>query len=547
MILFKCTCGVPGMVPDGSGGRECSCGGCGALLTVPNESDPDCVLVYRSGLPEEGQVLSVEQLQGMVDAGELRANDLIWYQNIWMPMGEVFEMPVIEETLTLSGEDLAMRLTELPPMPVEGMAALPPPAVPRKSKKPPRRRPRKKASSGLFRQFSRSGERKRPLLLQVAYYSVVAVILLLGYNMGLGKLINYARHRPAYVLVYNDGSQDYELRLMGQTKWVNAGGSVVFQDLYVPGTRHRRLTVSHPDSKELCKCMKVPVKPGMDLVVNLDSQREFAVYDQVALKKQRLPDKDLDILVQELSSAKDPCSVFVLAGKLRGQAAPLLVERNRNKIITSHQYDLSMMPISRSPDYMARETARAQKAAAAAEKAKKAKEGKEGKEEGQAESATKKEKSEASAPKRVLLSSVQQELKFQNATLLYDPDEPRNDFSLRLDFKKGFRPLDVAAHRETKDKNSIAAIKGRSWAKGTFEKNRLTVSFSLPGTVQEGKTAFKGNWSYHATMALAGKDKDLWRWRWRFTGSAAPEAGKKNARSMELSIDQVGKVNKNIK
>ncbi len=543
------------MAPDGSGGRQCSCGGCGATLTVPAESDPECVLIYRSGLPEEGQVQTVEHFQGMVDAGELKANDLIWYQDIWMPLGEVFEMPEAGASVPAAGVlDLAMHLAELPPMPLDGVTPAPPPEPKSKPKKARRIRPRKKIEFTLFRQFDQPGAKKRTVLVQVAYYAVVVVVLILGYNLGLGKILNYALHRPAYVLVCNGGADDYDLRLMGQEKWISAGGSTVFQDLYVSGTRHKTLELAKSGGGEVLKRVKVPIKPGMDVVVNLDSKQEFAVYDLVAVGKQRLPDKDMANLLEELSTGKDPSSIFALSSKIRGLAAPLLLERKRDDIITSHQYDLSKMPIFRSSDYLARTTGKAEKAAAKAKKdAEKAK---------AAGAAPAAQKAETATPKRILLPKVQQELKFQNVTLLYDPDKPRNDFTLNLDFKKGFTPMNVKTHVETRDetiekkigkktttttvkttvKTTINEIKGKAGAKVTFEKDKLLLSLSLPNaTVKEGDKPYSGKWDYSASMALMGKDKDTWHWSWKFTGSAPADKGKKTGQTMVMTIDQTGK------
>ncbi|MGI5924169.1 MAG: hypothetical protein ACOX9E_09515 [Lentisphaeria bacterium] len=550
MILFKCTCGLPGMAPDGSGGRECSCGGCGATLTVPAASDPDCVLVYRSGLPVEGQVLTIEQFQGMVEAGELRTNDLIWYQDIWIPLGEVFEMPEAGAALPVSGADLAINLAELPPIPLDGVMPAPLPKPKSKPKKARRIRPRKKIKFRVFRRFDQGKASKRTVLVQVAYYAVVIVVLILGYKLGLGKILNYALHRPSYVLVCNGSADGYDLRLMGQNKAIVAGGNMVFQDLYVSGTCRRTLEVAKMDSREVMKRMKVPIKPGMDVVVNLDSKQEFAVYDLAAAGKRRLPDRDIAGLADEISAGKEPSSIFTLCSKIRGMAAPLLLERKREEVITSHQYDLSKMPILRSPDYLSRSADKAQKAAAKEKKAAEA-----GKEVAK--------KAEVARPKRFLLPKVQQELKFQNVTILYDPDTPQNNFTLNLDFKKGFQPMNVTTHAETRDetvekkvgrkitkttvkttvKTKVHAIKGRTTAKVTFTKDKQELSFSLPGKVEEeGKRSFNGNWSYHASMALTGKDKDNWRWEWKFTGRAPVEKGKKSAPTIVMTVDQAGKI-----
>lgn len=549
MILFKCACGLPGMAPDDSGGRQCSCGGCGATLTVPAASDPDCVLIYRSGLPEEGQVLTLAQFQSMVEAAELRANDLIWYQDIWMPLGEVFEMPEVDESLPMSGADLAMHLAELPPIPLDGVTPAPLPEAKSKPKKARRIRPRKKIKFRLFRKFDKGRAPKRTVLVQIAYYAVVIAVLILGYKLGLGKILNYALHRPAYVLVCNGGSDGYDLRLMGQEKPVDAGGNTVFQDLYVSGTCRRTLEIAKTGSHEVLNRVRVPIKPGMDVVVNLDSKQEFAVYDLAVAGKRRLPDRDIAGLVEEVSTGKAPSSIFTLCSKIRGLAAPLLLERKREVIITSHQYDLSRMPIVRSPDYLTRNADKAQKAAAKEKKA--------------AEAGESARKAVVARPKRILLPKVQQELKLQNVTIVYDPDTPRNDFTLSMDFKKGFQPMDAKTHVETREetvekkvgrrtskttvkvtvKTIVHAIKGRTTAKVTFAKDKVELSFSLPGKVEEeGRRSFNGNWNYRASMPLTGKDKDNWRWEWKFTGKAPAEKDKKSASTIAVTVDQTGKI-----
>lgn len=559
------------MAPEGSGGQSFACGACGAAVAVPAESDPDCVLIYRSGLPEEGQVLTVGRFQGMVEAGELRANDLIWYQGIWMPLGEVFEMPEEKPAAPPApGSDLAIRLEELPPMPLGGDAVVPASKKKKaKAKKAHRSRTlRRKVDFTLFRHFDQQGEKKRGLWLQVAYYAIVVVVLMCGYYMGFGKILNYVLHRPAYVLVCNGDSQDYDVRLMGNTKSALAGGTVVFPDLYVSGTRRRALEASKPGTDEVLIRTQVPLKPGMDVVVNLGGKQVFAVYDLDAMGKQRLASGDLAALAEEISTGAAPSSVFTLVSKARALAAPLLLERKTDEVITGNQYNLSKMPLFRSSDYLARTTAKAAKAAKAAEEAKKA-------EKAGAKAAPKLEKA---PPPKYLVASSKRELIFQNCTLHYDPDQPRNNCSLRLDFK-AFRPLDVTSQPETKGKTAVSELKGQVVVQVNYEKDQLVVSFTTPGAIVESseikssypakagrggatskggttgkgakvstevKTKFSGTWSYRAWMATSGNDKDTWHWQWSFSGTAPLEKGKKTAPKMDLKVDQTRKVTKKI-
>ena len=126
--------------------------------------------------------------------------------------------------------------------------------------------------------------------------------------------------------------------------------------------------------------------------------------------------------------------------------------------------------------------------------------------------------------------------------------------------------MNAKTHEETRDetiekkigkkttkttvKTTISAIKGKAVGKVTFAKDKHEVSFSLPGKVEEAagtkKKSFDGTWSYRASMALAGKDKDNWRWNWKFMGVFTDKV-KKTTLTKELTVDQSGKVKSTAK
>ena len=49
-------------------------------------------LIYGEGYPDEGQKLSADALQEELAAGRLTACDLVWCDNVWRQLSDIFEL-----------------------------------------------------------------------------------------------------------------------------------------------------------------------------------------------------------------------------------------------------------------------------------------------------------------------------------------------------------------------------------------------------------------------------------------------------------------------
>ena len=93
VILFKCECGAPFPVPAEAAGQTGTCPACGKPCQAPAQSDPDCVLVYKSDGGNSQVVPPMRWRPGR--PRELKAYDLIIHGDEWRPLGDIFEMPEV--------------------------------------------------------------------------------------------------------------------------------------------------------------------------------------------------------------------------------------------------------------------------------------------------------------------------------------------------------------------------------------------------------------------------------------------------------------------
>lgn len=81
-----------------------------------NEQTVETVRIYRNGMPSDGAVVSMGELEAMLNDGRLTGHDLIYADGGWRPLNSVYEIPEISrsERLDESEPELALSLKQLP-------------------------------------------------------------------------------------------------------------------------------------------------------------------------------------------------------------------------------------------------------------------------------------------------------------------------------------------------------------------------------------------------------------------------------------------------
>ncbi len=81
-----------------------------------NEQTGETVRIYRDGMSSEGAVVSVGELEAMLNDGRLTGHDLIFHDGGWRPLNSVYEIPEApqKEELDESEPELALALKQLP-------------------------------------------------------------------------------------------------------------------------------------------------------------------------------------------------------------------------------------------------------------------------------------------------------------------------------------------------------------------------------------------------------------------------------------------------
>ena len=76
----------------------------------------ETVRIYREGMSSEGTVVSMGELEAMLNDGRLTGHDLIFHEGGWRPLNSVFEIPEAPraEHIDESEPELAIALKQLP-------------------------------------------------------------------------------------------------------------------------------------------------------------------------------------------------------------------------------------------------------------------------------------------------------------------------------------------------------------------------------------------------------------------------------------------------
>lgn len=484
------------MVPDDAAGHTYTCQTCGHSGVIPNESSPDCILVFRNGYPNEGMALDISDFQSLLDDGTLNGSDLIFHEGTWVPIDFVYETPPLPQPPPPTGEEIAIQLSELPPMP--GFD------------KPGQVHPMQ-VLKNLYAHIMEWQRRQRSVKYKsgkqkAIYYILVAIVLFISYFMGLGKVINYIRWKPAYVVVFNPDDTDYIATLCGQKQTIPAKSSGTFQDLFVSTSCTRKLTFINPGDNSSAYSVKVPVKPGRDILVNPLSKLEFHVYDITDAEKIHLKKEYADHLHEELSTGNAPNTLLRVSDYLHTSAEQFFKCSTSDPVYESTSYNLSKCGLVRSADFSQRLQ-------------------------------NTKVKQDTQLP---ILIHGAANIKFSGASINYTHSQKNCTCNFAISIKKPIVPFKPENFAATKGKVVVGPIQSANM-NFSMTNNGQSINFEcstpLDAKVTCGKEEYKGAWRYSASQQLTGTDKHKWKWSWYYSGTYTNKSGKTTtSKSLSLSV-----------
>ena len=299
MILFRCSCGAAQSVGDQYAGGTAQCATCGQHLSIPQESDPEVILIYRAGDAEEGVAMTQEQVEAALASAALTPTDLISQEGAWYPLEAVLEGEGLEEATAVPpkvtvkegpkgeaivvdevvGELIPVRMTDA----AEDVTADEPPA----GEEP--------GASGFLRQKKKEAKavdgdeavgeepteeegddvpaaKKHKKLIRVAQVLVTVLAMVFGFKFGVGPLISTMRNRPTRVMIWNETGQDYQARLGWRRLKANLSNKTLCRfELYV-GMREKQTLTLIPTAGGKTLKTKLTLRPGagVDVVVGWD-------------------------------------------------------------------------------------------------------------------------------------------------------------------------------------------------------------------------------------------------------------------------------------
>jgi DNA-directed RNA polymerase subunit RPC12/RpoP len=200
LILFRCSCGAEYRVEDHYAGGAAECEECGARVSIPRQSDPEVLLIFKAGDEKDGSPISREHVTEQLASGVLQPTDLYWTEEGWRPLDPQILHPdqdVPEERGKVAGRLLiapdsapmteeTLIAVDLPPLEAapEHVSSSHAPEVP------------KKPAAKLF---------TVPWLRSTAVAAVLMVGVFLGYRDFLGPLVFRLLNCPATMEVHNGG------------------------------------------------------------------------------------------------------------------------------------------------------------------------------------------------------------------------------------------------------------------------------------------------------------------------------------------------------
>ena len=80
------------------------------------QQEATSVRIYREGMPAEGSVVTLAELEAMLNNGQLTGHDLIFHEGGWRPLDSVYDIPEAPQAQHVdeSEAELALSLKQLP-------------------------------------------------------------------------------------------------------------------------------------------------------------------------------------------------------------------------------------------------------------------------------------------------------------------------------------------------------------------------------------------------------------------------------------------------
>ena len=484
-ILFKCKVCGKACAADAPG-EACACG-CGASLVAPQTSESDCVMVYKDGYPNEGLPITLDELGKQIAAGNFVPLDLILNNGNWQPLNMVFEMsaPASKDNVS-SGEEIALKWKELPAAP-----GFPPPVYAGHGGL-------RDLASDFWHWFLRARKFHYMSPLQkTVYILVVLAFAAFLYTVLIGKVVNRILWKPAYIAVYNHNDHECTASLFRRKIKIAPRELGVFQDVFVsfPCKANLKLRPAN-GAKGETKSIKVPVRPGHDLVVNFGGEDVLGEYDLEIMSTLSLSGLLERELGRQIASLQSPDKTLEIQAELHELGKRVLQNSVEGVLLSDENYDFSMMGISRSIDYS--------------------------------------EHAKQPAPSSVKLPLVMMNdrvsLKFKNASTDFRARNASMPCAFRVEFPSDFLPLPANRNNARLDKGKVTVkpIAGKAVQaniKYDESKNMVLTLSPLKGNVTayvrhpiDMHKDFAGTWTYQATLCRSGANANKWKWTWKYDG-----------------------------
>ncbi len=351
MILFPCeNCGKVIRCDDDSANQQLPCPYCQTMLTVPAEGAAECCLIFQDARHPGGSPMSVQEVQNQLAAGTLHANDLIWSQQSWRPIGEVLDCANSVSASTSDQPEIALRFEELAPLP--GFAPLDKRANRKRRKSSSTQAPTAPTDSAPTTSLAEK-------LKKTAYVLVALGILCFGVVRAL-RIYNYATKRFARVMVNNESPQNiaFQFPFSGFDPIVVQSGNYSVRENLVVGIPAKKamkiwnLTEDDPYGMDLTQLgepidkISVPIRPCHDTLVNfgqigLPIYRDFN--ELTNNQETVIPQQLRQAIAQELASNVAPTQAKKLFAHAQMQIKSHLVTTVNDLFLTDDEYDLRML------------------------------------------------------------------------------------------------------------------------------------------------------------------------------------------------------------
>ena len=489
-ILFKCECGALWKADEAYAGQEFTCQTCGRNMAIPQVSDEDCVMVYKSGLPGDGIVMTLETLQAQIMDRTFGRNDLILYNGAWMPIGSVFEsLPEPLPPPEPQGEDLAVLFTDLEP--IAGFTPL------SERWKVPKHTP------AFVRKFKRFvAKTYQSKAVRIGALSVAGLLLLFLLFYWGALLSNVIRWKPVYLTVFNSNTFPVSARLGNKRLIIPPQGKETFQDIMLPWSRTKQIRLINTTSQQECYTQSIRLAPGTDYVLNPGGKAPITLCRFDKEGELAIPQQTIDGVFHSIEKHVAPVAIAEVEKHLKESMDKVVLRPLHDEIFTSKEYDLSRLGIQRSEKY-------------------------------QKKSAGKPATATAGEPLPVPVTAPEITLTINGTPCVYVLDQ------------KQFKALSLSASKHnsvTPFSDSLFKEKHLALAKGKLS-NPLTLTYKdglphLSGHMSKAELTlnnvkYRGKWTYSASRNANG----AWRWGWTFHGNSIPKTKTEKAKPLTLVFD----------